>query len=252
MSSHHRPISLGRKRSPSHDDSPPPCRAHAHTKKRPRFRNPLERPRYVAEKASSIALLGEASGRVEVDVLWPGKEEMERGLLRELLRGEGGMGRARFSVLCFLGHTVEHLKSLYQVASLLRNLNARIFGVSLSPLLPNSSPLPIIYDYTRSLTLHLGLMHPLGGGRQSLDAIVVLDRQNRRRMFLPVGWGVPAAPVGPVAGCTAPPENNSVQSAVGNCVKGVEWLAGEREGGEEMGEAADVEMEMEMGEEGGV
>ena len=27
-------------------------------------------------------------------------------------------------------------------------------------------------------------------------------------------------------GCTAV-DNNSVQSAVGNCVKGVEWLAGE-------------------------
>ena len=65
-------------------------------------------------------------------------------------------------------------------------------------------------------------MHPLGGGRQSLDAVVVLDREWRRRMLLPVGWGIP----GPRMGCTAV-DNNSVQSAVGNCVKGVEWLAGE-------------------------
>jgi len=48
-------------------------------------------------------------------------------------------------------------------------------------------------------------------------------------------------------GYMAPPEDNSVQSAVGNCVKGVEWLAGERGGESEEGD-----VEMEMGEEGGV
>lgn len=73
----------------------------------------------MTEKASSIALLGEASGRVEVDVLWPGKEGMERGLLGEFLCGKragegagGGKGRGGFSVLCFLGYTIEHLKNL--------------------------------------------------------------------------------------------------------------------------------------------
>ena len=130
----------------------------------------------MTEKASSITLLGEASGRVEVDVLWPGKEEMERGPLGEFLSGERAKegrvglvnrGKRGFSVLCFLGCTVDHLKSLRcvciravpavggrladlilgseysQVASLLGNLNAHIFGVSLSPLPPNSSSLPI-------------------------------------------------------------------------------------------------------------
>ncbi|RPB28847.1 hypothetical protein L211DRAFT_242031 [Terfezia boudieri ATCC MYA-4762] len=275
MSNHHLlhphhplPIPLGRKRSSeaisSHDEtSRPPSRAHAHIKKRPRFKNHLERPRYVTEKASSIPLLGEASGRVEVDVLWPAKEEMERQLFGEFLSGKragkgagGGNWSGGFSVLCFLGYTIEHLKSLSQVASLLGNFDAHIFGVSLFPPPPNSSSLPIIHDYTRSLTLQLGLMHPLGGGRQSLDAIVVLDRENRRRMLLPVGWGVPTAAVPgqgggrPVVGCTAPPEDNSVQSAVGNCVKGVEWLVGEREEEGEVNEMADVEMEMD--EEGGV
>lgn len=68
--------------------------------------------------------------------------------------------------------------------------------------------------------------------------------------MLPVGWGVPAAPVPGqgggrlVIGCTVPPEDNSVQSAVGNCVKGVEWLAGEGEGEGQLNEVVDVEMEM--------
>ncbi|KAF2099110.1 hypothetical protein NA57DRAFT_56733 [Rhizodiscina lignyota] len=35
----------------------------------------------------------------------------------------------------------------------------------------------------------LGLLHPLGGGREALDAIVLLDRQGRRRLVLPFGWG---------------------------------------------------------------
>lgn len=97
-------------------------------------------------------------------------------------------------------------------------------------------------------------MHPLGGGRQSLDAIVVLDWENRRRMILPVGWGTPTlsspgigwAPCRPAMGCSTQPAENTVQSAVGNCVKGVEWLAGERERERELIVGEDVEMDMEM------
>lgn len=75
--------------------------------------------------------------------------------------------------------------------------------------------------------------------------------------MLPVGWGVPVAPVlgqgggRSAMGYTAPPEDSSVQSAVGNCVKGVEWLAGEREEEEDVNEEADVEMEMDEEFEGG-
>ena len=62
-----------------------------------------------------------------VDVLWPGKEVMERGLLGEFLSGErtgegavGGKGSGGFSVLCFLGYTIEHLKSLGYVCIRIR------------------------------------------------------------------------------------------------------------------------------------
>lgn len=35
----------------------------------------------------------------------------------------------------------------------------------------------------------LGLLHPLGGGKFPLDALVVVDTQGRRRLVLPFGWG---------------------------------------------------------------
>jgi len=37
--------------------------------------------------------------------------------------------------------------------------------------------------------LKLGLLHPLGGGRQPLDAIVIIDTAGKRRLVLPIGWG---------------------------------------------------------------
>lgn len=37
--------------------------------------------------------------------------------------------------------------------------------------------------------VRLGLLHPLGGGKFPLDALVVLDPQGRRRLVLPFGWG---------------------------------------------------------------
>lgn len=37
--------------------------------------------------------------------------------------------------------------------------------------------------------VRLGLLHPLGGGKLPLDALVVLDPRGKRRMMLPFGWG---------------------------------------------------------------
>jgi hypothetical protein len=37
--------------------------------------------------------------------------------------------------------------------------------------------------------LKLGLLHPLGGGRSPLDAIVIIDTKGKRRLVLPFGWG---------------------------------------------------------------
>ncbi|KIW01476.1 uncharacterized protein PV09_07230 [Verruconis gallopava] len=48
--------------------------------------------------------------------------------------------------------------------------------------------------------LKLGLLHPLGGGRQPLDAMVVIDTESRRRMVLPFGWGAGRHISDPVTG----------------------------------------------------
>jgi hypothetical protein len=45
------------------------------------------------------------------------------------------------------------------------------------------------YDPPNNHFVRLGLLHPLGGGKLPLDALVVLDRNGRRRLVLPFGWG---------------------------------------------------------------
>ena len=59
--------------------------------------------------------------------------------------------------------------------------------------LPSSAPfsLPLIQAATTSNNhfVRLGLLHPLGGGKFPLDALVVLDKRGRRRLVLPFGWG---------------------------------------------------------------
>lgn len=115
---------LSKKRSPefafltSSGDTPPSSRppSRSHTQKRPRHKRLTERPRYVTEKDASIQLQHSATS---VDVMWPGGTEMERGLLGDFLfggrngpRGENQGRRRGFSVLCFLGCTIEHLQTL--------------------------------------------------------------------------------------------------------------------------------------------
>jgi hypothetical protein len=48
--------------------------------------------------------------------------------------------------------------------------------------------------------LKLGLLHPLGGGRQPLDAIVIIDPSGKRRLLLPFGWGAGRHVTDPMTG----------------------------------------------------
>jgi hypothetical protein len=54
---------------------------------------------------------------------------------------------------------------------------------------PFSLPLISAVDPPNNHFVRLGLLHPLGGGKFPLDALVVVDRKNRRRLVLPFGWG---------------------------------------------------------------
>ncbi|KAI4941105.1 hypothetical protein J4E86_010606 [Alternaria arbusti] len=106
--------------------------------------------------------------------------------------------RASIVVLCVQGNVQVHYDLL---CSALPDLYA--FSPSLQPFvlchdpsthrLPSSAPfsLPLIQAATPSNNhfVRLGLLHPLGGGKFPLDALVVLDKKGRRRLVLPFGWG---------------------------------------------------------------
>ena len=59
----------------------------------------------------------------------------------------------------------------------------------LSPDAPFSLPLLQAASPPNNHFVRLGLLHPLGGGKFPLDALVVIDRHARRRLVLPFGWG---------------------------------------------------------------
>jgi hypothetical protein len=57
------------------------------------------------------------------------------------------------------------------------------------PKAPFSLPPIQAYEPPNNHSVRLGLLHPLGGGKFPLDAIVVLDPAGRRSIVLSFGWG---------------------------------------------------------------
>lgn len=196
------------------------------TQKRARPHSTPERPAWVLDHTNSLHVSTRLSGvsAVEIYPSASGTPATEISLFTELFNGAGG-----FTVLCFLGFGGEEtLRAVGGVSTLLAALGARCYGVSLVP--PNAEcGLPILHDRHRSLTTRLGLLHPLGGGRTALDAVVVLDSESRARMVLPIGWG--ARPT--QGGCVDEP-GNRWENVVARLVRGVEWLRDEAEDEVEM------------------
>lgn len=143
----------------------------------------------------------------------------------------GLMHTGGFTVLCFLGPgggaTLEAVGAL---RGLLGGLGATAYGVSLLGEETGSMPISmlpchgacrgreltgVVHDVNRILTSRMGLLHPLGGGRTALDAVVVLDAESRARIVLPLGWGVRGA---------LDDGGNRWENVVGRVVRGVEWL----------------------------
>ncbi|KAF3911985.1 hypothetical protein AA313_de0206101 [Arthrobotrys entomopaga] len=232
--------SLSRKRSatilldsPSPPSSRPPSRDGDDHKRSRVAKQWTACPEYVTTAESSIKL-DQRAENANVNVLLPGLEGLsDDGCFTELI-SDG----SRFTMLCFLGCTIDHLHAASVVSSLLSTFKVNVYGVSLIPPPPHTSSLPIIFDGTRHLTSSLGLLHPLGGGRQALDAIVVLDSKLRRRMLLPIGWGVKPRKPQRSAGSTqlantyADTEEEEmllsseqeVERAVKRLISGIEWL----------------------------
>ncbi|RVD88431.1 uncharacterized protein DFL_002617 [Arthrobotrys flagrans] len=187
-------------------------------------------PEYVTTAEQSIKLDPRAEN-ASVSVLQSGYDRLsDDGRFTELVH-DG----SRFTMLCFLGCTIDHLHAASVVSSLLSTFKVNVYGVSLIPPPAHVSSLPIIYDGTRQLTSSLGLLHPLGGGRQALDAIVVLDSKLRRRMLLPIGWVKPRNQPRGIMGLAntyADTEEEEmvltseqeVERALKRLIAGIEWL----------------------------
>lgn len=145
---------------------------------------------------------------------------------------KGLIPKGGVAVLCVVEGRREHLRGLERVSGVLGGVEGGkvvSFAVSLceqddTPRRTGDAVLPWVWDESRRLLLRLGLLHPLGGGRTALDAVVVVDWRGRRRMLFPIGWqgreGV-----------------GEVEEMVWRVVRGCEWLVGEEES---------VEVEMEM------
>ncbi|KAH0542236.1 hypothetical protein FGG08_003358 [Glutinoglossum americanum] len=191
-------------------------RMQSGTKKR-RTQRPEERPNWVIDKEDSWVLdLHKLYG--SVCGISRGHGEVANGQLGDLAGKELNGGLV---VLCILGSTTVHLRAL---SSLSPSLSASyptigILGVSLHASVLHDYQFPIVHDSPPNITPALGLLHPLGGGREALDAIVVLDTCGRRRMVLPVGWGQSRH-------CTVSDEllRNTMAKLMANLMDGVRWL----------------------------
>ncbi|EOA80867.1 uncharacterized protein SETTUDRAFT_166300 [Exserohilum turcica Et28A] len=105
---------------------------------------------------------------------------------------------ASTTILCVQGNVQTHyellcsaLPDLYRIAP---SLQAFVLCHDpsthvLSPDAPFSLPLLQAASPPNNHFVRLGLLHPLGGGKFPLDALVVIDRHARRRLVLPFGWG---------------------------------------------------------------
>ncbi|KAF1838320.1 hypothetical protein BDW02DRAFT_594777 [Decorospora gaudefroyi] len=111
-------------------------------------------------------------------------------------------------VLCVQGNVQVHYELLCAALPDLYTLSPSLQAFVLchdpcTHTLSASAPfsLPLIQAATRPNNhfVRLGLLHPLGGGKFPLDALVVLDSNGKRRLVLPFGWGAgkhAATPVG--------------------------------------------------------
>ncbi|TGZ78931.1 hypothetical protein EX30DRAFT_373452 [Ascodesmis nigricans] len=226
-----------RKRSPtvafSSDATPPSSRppSRTHTKRLHLRRALSDRPAWVSLRPDSrqIAPRIPPSSCFNLQTPSPDNTYTPQVTLPQLLQPGGN----NITVLCFIGGTRVVLDSLAQVKGVLHGLGANVMGVSLTDVNGVEVGVPVVWDRERVLARGMGMLHPLGGGRVALDAVVVLDEEWRERVVLPVGWGVRGA------GRDA---ESVLENVVGRVVRAVEWLREEWEERVRRESAMEVEM----------
>ncbi|KAF2435113.1 hypothetical protein EJ08DRAFT_730227 [Tothia fuscella] len=108
-------------------------------------------------------------------------------------------GEKSLFLLCVLGSHTMQLGLLCQILPKLLALSTQLQALiltnnpstAISALSSSPYTFPIVEAQGNPANhfLKLGLLNPLGNGKQPLDAIVLLDASGKRRLVLPFGWG---------------------------------------------------------------
>lgn len=143
------------------------------------------RPSFLTEAASSPLLSSRLSPNNTLRLVLPGRAPTPPTTAHELLAPTSSTS---IKLLTFQSFSSGLLETLEGVLPLLEPLNAQVYGVTdTGPTAAGRSGW--IVDEKRSLAKELGLLHPLGGGRECVDAVVVVDAQGRWRGSVVVGFG---------------------------------------------------------------
>ncbi|KAK9481124.1 hypothetical protein V1514DRAFT_274632 [Lipomyces japonicus] len=117
----------------------------------------------------------------------PGSTVSFRISLSQLLRQSSGP-----KIFAFYGDGQDlYIKSLSNLSHSLRaQYDAVVYAVSVTqPPFRNEFGVPVIFDPRANLTRACRALHPISGGKHAMCAVVIVDSQNRKRTFLPVGYG---------------------------------------------------------------
>ncbi|KAH8731423.1 hypothetical protein GQ44DRAFT_671279 [Phaeosphaeriaceae sp. PMI808] len=127
-------------------------------------------------------------------------------------------------VLCVQGNVKIHYDLLCSALPDLYNISPSLQAFVLchepsshnpSSAAPFSLPLIQAVEPSHNHFVRLGLLHPLGGGKFPLDALVVLDPSGRRRLVLPFGWGAGKHATTPAGRGI----QTRLMSLLGNCIE---------------------------------
>ncbi|KAK9473355.1 uncharacterized protein V1510DRAFT_363627 [Dipodascopsis tothii] len=168
-------------------------RALTDADKRPRKDMAPLRPSYVCKPSEARPFL--PGDHLGLHVYVPGATASLRVTVARCLRQTIGP-----TVFVFYGAADAHVQALSDMTHALRQqYDAAVFAVCVGgPDLANDYSMPIIMDTKTALTRYCRALDPNAGGRQAMAAVVVVDARERRRMFLPVGYGgYIARPVAP-------------------------------------------------------
>ncbi|KAL5121987.1 hypothetical protein ACEQ8H_000203 [Pleosporales sp. CAS-2024a] len=169
---------------------------HARRDPSPALSDGLKRTRTQCELEDLAMVPASEAWSVDMDALLASRrgvhEARQRDNAARYVRGES------LVVLCVQGNVQVHYEllcaALQELLTISPSLQAFVLCHDpathrLSLNAPFSLPMIRAVEPANNHFVRLGLLHPLGGGKFPLDALVLLDHRGRRRLVLPFGWG---------------------------------------------------------------